>query len=172
MDYFTLFDLPLDYNLDMSQLTLRYQELQRQWHPDGFVNASEREKLLALQHAAIINQAYQTLKHPLERAEYLLSFHGYNVRDEQQTMQDTPFLLQQLEWREELANIPHLPDAEAVLLVFSERIDKISQQYKQQLDDDLVKQQWLLATDALRKLRFLDKIQQQISQLEEQLLDS
>lgn len=60
MDYFTLFGLPARYRVDASQLTSRYQELQRQFHPDRFASQPERERLMALQQAATINDAYQT----------------------------------------------------------------------------------------------------------------
>ncbi len=51
----------------------RYQELQR--HPDKFASGQRAaEQLAAVQQSATINQAWQTLRHPLTRAEYLL-FH-------------------------------------------------------------------------------------------------
>lgn len=51
MDYFTLFGLPPQYLIDGSRLTTRYQELQRQFHPDRFANQPERERLASLQQA-------------------------------------------------------------------------------------------------------------------------
>lgn len=36
MDYFTLFGLPASYTLSLEQLAVRYQDLQRQYHPDKF----------------------------------------------------------------------------------------------------------------------------------------
>ncbi len=65
MDYFTLFGLPVRYTVDGSLLASRFQDLQRQFHPDRFANQPERERLMALQQAATINEAYQALKHPL-----------------------------------------------------------------------------------------------------------
>ncbi len=71
MDYFTLFGLPASYTLSLEQLAVRYQDLQRQYHPDKFTSAPAAEQLAAVQHSATINQAWQTLRHPLTRAEYL-----------------------------------------------------------------------------------------------------
>ena len=40
MDYFTLFGLPASYTLSLEPLAARYQELQRQYHPDKFASGS------------------------------------------------------------------------------------------------------------------------------------
>ena len=82
MDYFTLFGLPARYQLDTQALSLRFQDLQRQYHPDKFASGSQAEQLAAVQQSATINQAWQTLRHPLMRAEYLLSLHGFDLASE------------------------------------------------------------------------------------------
>ena len=97
MDYFTLFGLPACYQLDTQALSLRFQDLQRQYHPDKFSSGSQAEQLAAVQQSATINQAWQTLRHPLMRAEYLLSLHGFDLASEQHTVRDTAFLMEQLE---------------------------------------------------------------------------
>ncbi|KFK96763.1 MULTISPECIES: co-chaperone HscB [unclassified Serratia (in: enterobacteria)] len=170
MDYFTLFGLPVRFNVDGSLLTSRYQDLQRQFHPDRHALQPECERLMALQQAATINEAYQSLKHPLKRAEYMLSLHGFDLRNEQHTMRDTVFLMEQLELREELDAIERKPDAESALAVFAARLNKIFKQRSAQMVEELDNQQWPQAADTVRKLRFLDKLQQQVEQLEEKLL--
>ena len=172
MDYFTLFGLPASYTLSLEPLAARYQELQRQYHPDRYATASDSDRLQSIQQAATINDAYQTLKNPLRRAEYLLSLKGFDVRYEQQTMHDTAFLMEQLELREELDAIERKSDAESALASFSQRVEKMTRQRSEQLVKELDDENWQTATDTVRKLRFLDKLQQQVEQLEEKLLDS
>jgi len=46
--------------------------LQQEFHPDRFASKGDVDKRLAVQTASLINQAYDTLKSPLKRAQYLL----------------------------------------------------------------------------------------------------
>lgn len=170
MDYFTLFGLPVRYLVDGSLLASRYQDLQRQFHPDRNALQPERERLMALQQAATINEAYQTLKHPLKRAEYMLSLHGFDLGNEQHTLRDTAFLMEQLELREELDAIERKAEAESLLADFGARVNEMVKQRTALMVQQLDNQQWPEAADTVRKLRFLDKLQQQVEQLEEKLL--
>ncbi|WP_353168650.1 co-chaperone HscB [Providencia sp.] len=171
MDYFTLFGLTQNYAIDSEQLTQRFQDLQRQYHPDRFAASSEQEKMQALQKAATINAAYQSLRHPLKRAEYLLSLHGFDINNEQHTMHDTVFLMEQLELREELDNIENNANSLDLLVVFMKNVKKMQQDRNLLMVNELDAMQWEKAADTVRKLRFLDKLQQQAEQLEERLLD-
>ncbi|MEX9942620.1 co-chaperone HscB [Providencia rettgeri] len=171
MDYFTLFGLTPTYAIDSEQLTLRFQDLQRQYHPDRFATCSEQEKMQALQKAATINAAYQALRHPLKRAEYMLSLHGFDINNEQHTMHDTAFLMEQLELREELDNIENSDDALDLLVKFMQNVKQMQQARSALMVTELDAMQWEKAADTVRKLRLLDKLQQQAEQLEERLLD-
>lgn len=171
MDYFTLFGLTPIYAIDSEQLTLRFQDLQRQYHPDRFATCSEQAKMQALQKAATINAAYQALRHPLKRAEYMLSLHGFDINNEQHTMHDTAFLMEQLELREELDNIENSDDALDLLAKFMQSVKQMQQARSALMVTELDAMQWEKAADTVRKLRFLDKLQQQAEQLEERLLD-
>ena len=55
MDYFTLFGLPVSYTLSQEQLAVRYQDLQRQYHPDKFASASAAEQLASVQQSGVAN---------------------------------------------------------------------------------------------------------------------
>ncbi|MFP1497684.1 co-chaperone HscB [Escherichia coli] len=169
MDYFTLFGLPARYQLDTQALSLRFQDLQRQYHPDKFASGSQAEQLAAVQRSATINQAWQTLRHPLMRAEYLLSFTALISPASSILCANTAFLMEQLELREELDEIEQAKD-EAPLKLYQtceKDVDTRHQLMVEQLDNET----WDAAADTVRKLRFLDKLRSSAEQLEEKLLD-
>ncbi|QCI71749.1 MULTISPECIES: co-chaperone HscB [Vibrio] len=170
MNHFELFGLPLQFQLDGSLLSSQFRDLQRQFHPDKFATASERDRLLAVQKAAQINDAYQVLKNPVSRAEYLLVQHGEDIRGEQQTMQDPLFLMEQMELREELEDIADSSDPEDALFAFE---GKVSKMYKQQLSaiqQELDSEAWLEAADRVRKLKFIAKLKNEIELVEDRLI--
>ncbi|ELZ5938374.1 MULTISPECIES: co-chaperone HscB [Providencia] len=171
MDYFTLFGLTPSYAIDNEQLAQCFQSLQRQYHPDRFATCTEQEKMQALQQAATINAAYQALRHPLKRAEYLLLLQGIDINNEQHTMHDTAFLMEQLELREELDNIERHSEANDLLTEFMAKVKQMQKTRALVMVEQLDREQWEQAADTVRKLRFLDKLQQQAEQLEERLLD-
>ncbi|SUC01802.1 co-chaperone HscB [Proteus vulgaris] len=171
MDYFTLLGMPNRFDIDKQQLATRYQEMQRQYHPDRFAGKSDKEQAQAVSFASTINQAYQTLKNPISRAEYMLSLHGIDIANEQQTMQDTVFLMEQLALREELDNIEYSANVAVLLSDFSSRLNK---NYIVRFDEMVTminSHNWSVAADCVRKIRFLTKLKEQVEQLEERLFD-
>ncbi|OAN14283.1 cobalamin 5'-phosphate synthase [Photobacterium jeanii] len=170
MNHFELFGLPFQFELDGSLLSNQFRELQRRFHPDNFATASERDRLMAVQKAAQINDAFQTLKHPISRAEYMLSEHGVDIRGEQQTLQDPMFLMQQMELREELEEIADAKDEDA-LFDFEGKTKQLLKAQLTELKSLLEGENWNQAADAVRKLKFIDKLRDEVERLEETLLD-
>ncbi|AIW13162.1 co-chaperone HscB [Vibrio tubiashii] len=169
MNYFELFGLPSQFNLDGSLLSSQFRELQKQFHPDNFATASERDRLMAVQKAAEINDAYQVLKNPISRAEYILSENGVEIRGEQQTMQDPMFLMEQMELREELEDISSSSDAEDALFDFESKVSKMFKQQLTATEQDLNQTDWQQAADRVRKLKFIAKLQNEIELVEDKL---
>lgn len=170
MNHFELFGLPSQFKLDGSLLSSQFRELQKRFHPDNFATGSERDRLMAVQKAAQINDAYQVLKNPISRAEYILAEQGVEIRGEQQTMQDPVFLMEQMELREELEEIADSTDPESALFDFDSKVSKMYKQHlasvEQELDDGL----WGEAADRVRKLKFIAKLKNEIELVEDKLL--
>lgn len=99
---FELFDLPQQFELDAGDLAKRWKALQAQTHPDNFVNATSAEKRLAMQWSVRVNEAYQRLRAPLQRAAYLCELRGVPINAESNTAMPHSFLMQQMTLREEL----------------------------------------------------------------------
>ncbi len=123
-----------------------------------------------MQKAAQINDAYQVLKHPISRAEYLLSEQGVDIRGEQQTLQDPMFLMEQMELREELEEICDKEDADERLFEFEAKVSKMFKQHISTVESQLDQALWVEAADTIRKLKFVDKLKNEIEQAEERML--
>lgn len=171
-NYFALFDIPPSFEIDLVALQEKYRDLQRVMHPDKFVNASDREKMLSVQHAALINDAFNTLKAPLLRARYLLELQGVALDDTSNTAMDPMFLMDQMELREALAEVR---SAAEPMDAISDLIDEIDSRSRELLDElkalfaNASDEQKLLAAQATRKLQFMDKLRQEADAIEAEL---
>lgn len=168
--HFALFELQPDFDVEPDGLSERYRELARKVHPDRFADAGASEQRQALEQSANLNEAYQTLKSPTRRARYLLMLRGRELPLET-TVQDPGFLMQQMQWREELEELYGDADIAGVA-AFKARL-KVAQQ---DLNDAFARE-WrdgLLGDEAerlVRRMQFLDKLAQEVRQLEERLDD-
>lgn len=169
MNYFELFSLPVNFSIDQTRLSATYRELQKQYHPDKFVMQDDAERLRAMQKSTEINDAYQTLKNSSLRAQYMLLLAGVDIALEQKTLQDTTFLMQQMEWRESIA---------AFTEDDQDKIDEFAQLLQQQVADLESKIEVQLQNDELeatansiRQLKFMLKLQIELALIEEKLFD-
>ena len=101
-NYFELFGLPPRYALDAATLELSWRTLAARVHPDRYATATPAERRVAMQWAAIINEAYRVLKTPLARAQYLCEQAGCDIGAESSSQVDVDFLSRQMQWREQL----------------------------------------------------------------------
>ena len=101
-DDFEVFGVPQRFAQERSALDARWKELQREAHPDRFAAQGAAAQRVAMQWSVRINEAYQRLKDPLRRAAYLCELHGAPIRAEDNTAMPAEFLMQQMQWREDL----------------------------------------------------------------------
>jgi molecular chaperone HscB len=99
---FDLFGLATQYSQDQAALEARWKDLQREAHPDKFAAQGTAAQRLAMQWSVRINEAYQRLKDPVKRAAYLCELNAAPVNAENNTAMPKEFLMQQMQWREEL----------------------------------------------------------------------
>ncbi|WP_068673075.1 MULTISPECIES: Fe-S protein assembly co-chaperone HscB [unclassified Variovorax] len=99
---FELFATPANFAQDRAVLDARWKELQREAHPDRFAAQGPAAQRVAMQWSVRINEAYQRLKDPIKRASYLCALNGHPIDAEKNTAMPADFLMQQMEWREEL----------------------------------------------------------------------
>jgi molecular chaperone HscB len=174
VNYFQLFGLEIQFTIDLAKLSTIYQTLQKKVHPDRFAHGSSQEQMLSVKKSTLINDAYQTLKKPLNRAQYLLELRGISMPNEQASFGDVSFLMHQMELREMLDEVKHADDVDAAVFdasqVFEAEFQQLFNQLQSQLAEDTPESN-SLACDVLRKLKFYQKLHVELDKLEELLLD-
>jgi molecular chaperone HscB len=168
-NYFTLFGLPTQFDVDLTLLDTRYRKIQTEVHPDKFVTASPAERLQSMQKATLANEAYQTLKNPTERAKHLLALQGIASLEESNTAMPTDFLMSQMEWRERIEDAKIAKDVAALDAQLIE-MKKEAKSLHAQLATELVSKPEQAAL-TVRKLSFIDKISADVNVLISKLED-
>jgi molecular chaperone HscB len=101
-NHFELLGLAPAFALEPAQLDRAYRDIQSKIHPDRFAQAGEAERRASMQWTTQVNEAYRTLKSPVQRAKYLLELNGVDVAFETDTAMPADFLVEQMELRENL----------------------------------------------------------------------
>jgi len=160
-NFFTLLNLPEAFVVDLKKLDQHYQAIQKEIHPDCFASLNDETKMESVKKTAQVNDAYQTLKSSIRRAEYLLHLYGFDINDEKYTALPQDFLLQQMEWREELET--HHKNKEALEKLAS--VVAIKKKQKINLLPTYFDKKNNLpeAIKITRELNFIEKIEQHIS---------
>ncbi|WWO95390.1 MAG: Fe-S protein assembly co-chaperone HscB [Candidatus Dasytiphilus stammeri] len=170
-NYFDLFRLPLQFNIDQKLLAIRFYELQQQFHPDQCINKSVKDKKWFVEQCALINQAWQILREPLSRAVYILSLYGFDIDNEAYSLnKDVSFLTEQLELREECEQIEQQLN-EIILNNFITKIDKLISKFIVQIEHQMNFKKWEQAIKTVQKLQFLTKLRHHLDNLENRLFD-
>jgi molecular chaperone HscB len=166
---FELFGLTPAFALDAEALEASYREIQSRVHPDRFAHAGDAERRASLQWTTRVNEAYRTLKNPVQRASHILSLQGVDVAFETNTAMPAQFLMQQMELRETLEdavatkNLPALASLQSKLDDDKRSLEK---QIAQAID---ARQDYPRAAALVRELQFLDKLEAEIDSAYETL---
>jgi molecular chaperone HscB len=167
--HFELFGLPQSYALDRNQLDTAYRDLQNAVHPDRFAAQPEAEQRVAMQWATQVNEAYQTLKHPVNRGVYLLHLQGIDVLDASNTKMAPAFLMQQMEWREAIEDA-RAGKSVGALDALSEDLRAAHRRIEAQLAELIDNaHDFTAATEVVRQLRFMDKVIAEVGDVYEEL---
>lgn len=162
--YFTLFQLEPQFDIDTDSLEQNYRTLAARFHPDRFASASAFEQKQAVMMSSTVNEAYRTLKNPTDRAAYLLQQQGIDADAPEHTSFAPEFLMQQMEWRETLAEARGGQD-QTDLPALDKEISDAQQELWRDLREAFRRQQYEDAAQLVRQGRFLDKLKKEISNL-------
>jgi molecular chaperone HscB len=156
--------------VDPQALDQAYRALQAQVHPDRFADRSDAERRVAMQWAAAANEAYRVLKKPLPRAKYLIESAGVVLGEQDNTAMPAEFLMQQMEWRELVAEARAQRDDKGLRHI-EHAIRGAEIELWPLLESCITATDWSHAADVWRRLRFLEKLHDDIEDFRAALLD-
>ncbi|KAG2178092.1 hypothetical protein INT43_003345 [Umbelopsis isabellina] len=115
------------YDVDVKKLRLIFLRKQQQVHPDSYAQKSTEEYQLAQNQSSFLNKAYNTLKEPLARAQYMLALNGIEV-SESESLEDPELLMEVMEVREQMEDCETEEDIEKLRLDNEEKIEHTASQ--------------------------------------------
>ncbi len=163
---FEIFGLPPLFAVDREALDRRWKDLQREAHPDRFAAADAAAQRQAMQWSVRINEAYQRLKDPLKRAAYLCELNGAPVQAENNTAMPAAFLMQQMEWREQLDDARESADLERMADEVAAERQRMQQGLKVTADEE---QDFPALAGQVRALMFVERFARDVENRLEQL---
>lgn len=155
VDYFALFGLPQSFDIQQADLEKRYFEAQRKFHPDRIVGKSAVERVNAISESMRVNSAYEILKSPLRRANYMLSLQGI-AQDKAKPSQ--ALIMEVMELRERLAETENTGGLQQMEAENTRSRDAALLQLSQAFRDH----DFPLASEIATRLSYISKMQDEI----------
>jgi len=152
--------------LDLARLEAAYREIQSKVHPDRFAHAGDAERRASMQMTTQVNEAYRTLKSPVQRVRYLLELNGVDAGFETDTAMPPEFLIEQMEMRKKLDEAKNGSDLDSISHDLAVEKLEIENGILEKIDS---KHDFVAAKDLVRKLIFLERFGENISAAYESL---
>ena len=163
---FELFGLTQQFAQDRAELDARWKQLQREAHPDKFAAQGDAAQRVAMQWSVRINEAYQRLRDPLKRAAYLCELAGSPVNAHSNTAMPASFLMQQMQWREDLDDATSAAAVDALAFEVQQARSATLERCAELLDTH---SDFAGAAQQVRALMFLARFAQDVDRRREQL---
>ncbi len=163
---FELFGLTPQFAVDKLALDERWKALQREAHPDRHATADAATQRRAMQWSVRINEAYQRLKDPIKRASYLCELNGETIGAENNTAMPAAFLMQQMQWREDLEDAESLADLERMADEVAASRRSMLEGLRATADDQ---EDYAALAQQVRALMFVERFVRDVDQRLEQL---
>ena len=104
MNYYELYELPISFNPDQQLVKQKFYELSKKYHPDFYINQNQEKQDEVLELSTLNNKAFQVLKDPQKRLQYILGLKGQLIEGETYILPQS-FLMQMMEVNEALMEL-------------------------------------------------------------------
>ncbi len=171
MNYFELFEIPVQLKVDKDLIRKKFFELSRQSHPDYFVNNTNLEQQNALESSASLNKAFKTFSNIQETIKYVLQQKGLLAEEEKYVLPSS-FLMEMMEFNEELAEAQLEGDnnlktklSEQLTQFENEIYEPVANTIENYKEGITTEEELLQVKDYYFKNKYLHRLTQQLNQM-------
>jgi molecular chaperone HscB len=160
MNYFELFEIPVQLAVDKASLRDKYFALQKKYHPDYFSNEDEEEQATMLERSSMVNKAYKTFQDPDETIRYVLQLKGL-IEEEEKYELPPEFLGEMMELNEGLMDVDDssLEETETKISQVEKHLyDSVQNIIEYYNEDNTTEAQLLQVKDYYFKKKYLKRI--------------
>lgn len=165
MNYFDIFQIPVQLIVNPAELTSKYFELSRQFHPDFYINETEEKQQEALEKTALLNKALKTFQNPDETLKYVLQLKGLMTDDEKYQLPPL-FLMEVMEINESLMDDAGEDDSqrlqERITALQNEIYSTVKPIIEGYKDGEATKEQLLAIKEYYFKKKYIDRIKKEL----------
>ena len=166
MDYFELFEIPVQLKVNTASLSRKFFELSKQFHPDYVAMKGADEQSQALEQSAQINKAWKTFQSPDATIKYVLQSKGL-LQEEEKYELPPAFLMEVLEINEQLMDADDPEVRRQLQTTIDQLQSEIYEPVKKDIEhytEDTVSEKELLQVKAYYyKKKYLDRIREQLA---------
>jgi len=166
MNYFELFDIPVQLKVDALSLHKKFIELSKIYHPDYFVSEGIEKQAESLERSASLNKAYKIFKSPDETIKYVLQSKGL-LEEEEKYQLPQAFLMEMMEINEELdasqdetTGVSLQSSIDSIQTEIYEPVKKIIEHYQEGVTSE---KELLQVKEYYFKKKYLNRIRQQLA---------
>ena len=168
MNYFDLFDIPVQLRVDKKSLTARFFELSRKFHPDYHAGSTAEEQEEMLEKSAMLNKAYKVFGKEEDTIRYVLLLKGLMEEEEKYALPND-FLMEVMDINEGLMDLEGEDEAakEGVIQKITnfekeiyEPVQPVIENYK---EGTTTEKELLQVKDYYYKKKYLHRIREQLS---------
>lgn len=160
MNYFELFELPISLQVDAKELSNKYIEMQRRFHPDFFSKSDADEQEEMLQKSSMVNTGHKVLSNGDATMKYVLELKRL-VTDNEKYELPPDFLMEMMEINETLAEPKdsEIEEMETKISQMQKQLYQSIQNIVENYNDDITTdEQLLLVKDYYYKKKYLNRI--------------
>jgi len=166
MDYFELFEIPVQLKVDTTRLSGKFFELSRKFHPDYFAGEEEGAQAAALEQSANLNKAWKIFQNPDATIKYVLQEKGL-LEEEEKYELPPDFLMEVMDLNEQLMEMDETDDRGQLSAVIAQLSSQIYEPVKEIVEgyqEGVTSEKELLQVkEYYYKKKYLDRIRRELN---------